>query len=510
MKLEKQYYEITSQEKVKKLGQYFTPLSIAHFMSSWIMECSPKSILDPAVGNGVFLKDIDCENIECLGYEIDSDILNFFKENKRFNYKVLIQDYLQSEWDLKFDAIICNPPYNRFQMIDDRKQILDNFSQKLNFKISGYTNQYILFLLKSIYQLNDNGRLAYIIPNEFLNSGYGNKVKKYLIDNKLLYAIINFDSNINVFENALTTACIILIKKEIHKDVEFINITSEEEFNILSNNFFSSDIQRKRVNYNDLNYKEKWGQYFDHSEQLNYKNLVKFSKFAKAMRGIATGDNSYFVFNESKRREMNLNIRSFFPCITRAIDVTTPILSFETFQKLREKDKNIYVFDGTLYKDKNNEKYIKMGENRNVHKKYLTSHRSPWYSMEKKDPAPILINVFSRNRLKVIRNLANIKNLTCYHGIFILQNYDHLIDVLFCYLLTSVGQDILYLNRRQYGGGLDKFEPNDINNSMCLDFDLLTDEDICNIRKLYDKLVLSESSDLIINELESIFIKYLL
>ena len=85
-------------------------------------------------------------------------------------------------------------------MIDGRKAIIENFNNRLGLKISGYTNQYILFLLKSIYQLNDNGRLAYIIPNEFLNCGYGYKVKKYLIENKLLYAIINFDSKLNIFK----------------------------------------------------------------------------------------------------------------------------------------------------------------------------------------------------------------------------------------------------------------------------------------------------------------------
>ena len=205
MTLEKKYYENVSEEKVKKLGQYFTPEKIASFMRNWILESDPKSILDPAVGNGIFFREIDSNKIKCFGYEVDPNIINFFKNDYNITYNILIEDYLKNEWDLKFDAIICNPPYNRFQMIDDRKYILDNFNKRLGIKISGYTNQYILFLLKSIYQLNDYGRLAYIVPNEFLNSGYGNKIKKFLIDHKLLYAIINFDNHMSIFDNALTT-----------------------------------------------------------------------------------------------------------------------------------------------------------------------------------------------------------------------------------------------------------------------------------------------------------------
>lgn len=508
MTLEKKYYKTVSKEKVGKLGQYFTPKYIADFMRNWIMESKPKSILDPAVGNGVFLNGINCEQIRCYGYEIDREIIEFFKKEYQINYQVLIEDYLRNEWDLKFDAIICNPPYNRFQMIDGRKAIIENFNNRLGLKISGYTNQYILFLLKSIYQLNDNGRLAYIIPNEFLNCGYGYKVKKYLIENKLLYAIINFDSKLNIFENVMTTACIVLVKKEKLDEVEFINISSINEFEEISINFFSSKINRKKMKYSDLNCREKWCKYFNNGKQIKYKNLVKFSIFAKAMRGIATGDNKYFVFNESKRLKFQLDERSLMPCITRSNDIKGCIFSIDDFNELRFKDKNVYVFDGTLFRDENNENYIKLGTELGVHKKYLTRHRNPWYRMESKEAAPILVNVFSRNSLKVVRNLAQIKNLTCFHGIFMQKEYVEFTNILFCYLSTPIGQNILYLNKRQYGGGLDKFEPNDINDAMCLDFHLLTTEDRNLINQIYSDIINIGINDSIIDTLNSIFARY--
>ena len=47
-------------------------------------------------------------------------------------------------------------------------------------KLSGFTNIYTLFILKSIWQLRKGGRTAYIVPSEFLNSDYGKDVKKYI------------------------------------------------------------------------------------------------------------------------------------------------------------------------------------------------------------------------------------------------------------------------------------------------------------------------------------------
>ena len=45
--------------KKKELGQFFTSPIIADFMSKLVYFDSAKTVLDPAVGEGVFLKYID-------------------------------------------------------------------------------------------------------------------------------------------------------------------------------------------------------------------------------------------------------------------------------------------------------------------------------------------------------------------------------------------------------------------------------------------------------------------
>ena len=39
------------------------------------------------------------------------------------------------------------------------------------------------------------------------------------------------------------------------------------------------------------------------------------------------------------------------------------------------------------------------------------------------------------------------------------------------YFLTDLSKEILDNNRREYGGGLNKFEPNDLNNAGVIDLD---------------------------------------
>ena len=126
------------------------------------------------------------------------------------------------------------------------KQHLKKLKKKLGLKLNGFTNLYTLFLLKSVYQLNKNGRAAYIIPSEFLNSDYGKLVKSYLINNKLLRYIIVFDFEENVFDDALTTASILLFANDNEKsEVEFINVKSLDELQSLQTKIQSYPVKLK-------------------------------------------------------------------------------------------------------------------------------------------------------------------------------------------------------------------------------------------------------------------------
>ena len=74
--------------------------------------------------------------------------------------------------------------------------------------------------------MNKNGRAAYIIPSEFLNSDYGKLVKSYLIKSKTLRHIIVINFKGNVFNDALTTASIILCANDNKSNkVQFSNVS---------------------------------------------------------------------------------------------------------------------------------------------------------------------------------------------------------------------------------------------------------------------------------------------
>lgn len=156
-----------------------------------------------------------------------------------------------------------------------------------------------------------------------------------------------------------------------------------------------------------------------------------------------------------------------------------PFFTSENFERLKKENANIYLFDaGKKVTDENLLHYIGIGLKTGIHQKYLTSKRNPWYLIENRPPAPIWVGVFNRNGIKFVRNEAGISNLTTFHCIYPLNNLFNNIetDLLFAYLLTDIAKQIFNDNRREYGDGLKKFEPNDLNNALMLDLSILDNQ----------------------------------
>jgi adenine-specific DNA-methyltransferase len=519
--IENDYSKSIPSEHRKKFAQFFTPFPLANLMAKWILgNKNIKTVLEPAFGLGVFSRAIlnHTEDVEIKGFEIDTTIFESAKQHfeDTENVNLLLQDYMFSGWETKYDGIICNPPYFKFHDYDN-KNIIKEIEANLKCRLNGFTNLYTLFLLKSIHQLNPNGRCAYIIPSEFLNSDYGKLVKTCLLKSKVLRHIIVFDFEENVFDDALTTASIILCANDGLTDkVQFTNIQSLQDLSIIDTliaDYPDFSNAGQVYSFSGLNPEIKWKAYYQKQNGLKFKNLVPFSTYAKVVRGIATGSNEYFTFSIPKAKEFSIDGQFLLPCICSAKDAKTPFFSQQDFEALKHNGKPVFLFNAKKSNDSNVLSYIQKGEKEEINKRFLTASRTPWYSIENRQPAPVWVSVFNRTGLRFIRNEANIYNLTSYHCIYPKQpdffsGID--IDLLFAYLLTDTARRIFEDNSRQYGNGLQKFEPNDLNNGMMLDLALLdkvTQEKILNLYSEYRTLILdNKSGDETLNKIDKILI----
>lgn len=480
MTLEQKYIASTSLDHRKRYAQFFTPEKIAEFMCQWVLQGKQKTrVLEPAYGLGIFSR-ILAQNatLPIDAYEIDGQIFASAITVRPNGVNLMNEDYFASDWNAKYDAIVCNPPYLKFHDYDNATYIPD-VNNHLGTKLNGFTNLYTLFLLKSIAQLQEGGRLAYIIPSEFLNSDYGVEVKHALIESNTLHHIIVIDFTECAFDDALTTACILLCERTTGSvSVRFSLVNNIEGLNTCLSEY-------TEYNASELDANIKWKSYYEEGNSCKYNHLVPFSKFAKVSRGIATGANDFFTFKPSKADDYDIPEECLMPCICKAVDAPQTFFTQNEFNKLINGDKAVYLFNGsTAPNNKNVLRYIHLGEESEINKRYLTASRSPWYAIENRPPAPIWVSVFNRSGLRFIRNEANIYNLTTFHCVYP-KNTGVDVEVLFAYLITDVAKEIFLDNSRQYGNGLVKFEPNDLNKGMAVDLTLLSTEENSFVKNVY-------------------------
>ena len=457
------YSSVVGYEHRRARGQFFTPFDVAAFMCRWVLSGDSDELYDPAFGLGSFYfaaKSL-APSVTFAGTEIDAGLLEYFRTHAPLMPSLSLScgDYL-AEWGRTHKAIVCNPPYMRFQQFASRGEVLASFERRLQMKLSGYTNIASAFLLKSLSELTHGARLAYIMPLEFLNTGYGKIVKDRLLDEGMLKALIKLQPEKEIFPDATTSLGMILVSRDGAIDpVRFYTVQNLRDLpDVLST------IPAQEVDVASLDPSEKWLKYFENERSSFFcPDLVTIDSYGQFSRGIATGANEFFAVSRSKAAELGIPREYFLDCITKSAQVRSSVFTDSDFENLERKDSKVLLLNINGKPTEAVRKYLRYGEGMGYHLRYLTKMRTPWYKLERRTPAPLLFGVFSREKFKVVRNLSQVMNLTCFHcfypNLFGLQ----LCDALFLYFQSRAARQILSISVRHYGDGLEKFEPNDLN-----------------------------------------------
>jgi adenine-specific DNA-methyltransferase len=368
---------------------------------------------------------------------------------------------------------------------------------KYGIKLSRLTNIYALFFMQALLFAKEGARIAFITPSEFLYTGYGEELKSFFLKYTTLDALILIDFEALVFDTALTTAVITLFRKGApqpgHK-VRFIRVFEwPPTVEMLRAVTIGAENPKKyvirQIFQKELNPRQKWLEYFEsvnHESML--KKLVPLCKFADIDRGIATGYNDYFTLSESQMKHWGIEKRFFVPVISKTIQCRGYDFTAEDWHHLKASDEKVfllYVFDEP---SPNLRKYIEYGQQLKVHQRYLTRYRNPWYSMEKREPAPILATVFHRRRMRFVLNSANVRNLTAFHCVYPKFTDQVMIKALLAYLNSDLCKELQIIKRREYGGGLHKFEPRDLESIPTLDLSRLSKDNLEFLASMFDKL----------------------
>lgn len=154
---------------VENLGQVFTPQHIVSDMLGLIQNTTKMKnprFLEPSCGNGAFFKHLPQNKI---AIELDSNVIA--------DSNVLNTDFFSYPVSEKFDVIIGNPPYVRYQdIVESTKFLLSRYSDMFDSR----SNLYLFFIYKCVLHLNDGGELILITPRDFLKSTASVRLNEFL------------------------------------------------------------------------------------------------------------------------------------------------------------------------------------------------------------------------------------------------------------------------------------------------------------------------------------------
>jgi len=220
-----------------------------------------------------------------------------------------------------FDVVIGNPPYVNLERMKEVSLAIEKMGYETYNKRG---DLYILFVEKGFNLIKKEGITSYIMPNKWLQAGYGKNLREYFLTKQLI-KLIDF-GDLQIFEGATTYPCIFVAKRSEPKNsfsVSVLKSTSSFDFNsIVSNtaetfetNQFSGDtwvISSK----NEKNLLTRLKQ--------NNKSLEEFVK-GEANYGIKFGLTEAFLIDNKKRDELikeNSNSQNLVGSILRGRDLT--------------------------------------------------------------------------------------------------------------------------------------------------------------------------------------------
>jgi len=205
--LSKKLTKSLSTEDKKIGGIFFTPpacvMDIIKRLRAFeqIHNRSFDTILEPSCGSGEFISALVREyphanitGIEYNGY-IYNQVSQHFSSVK--NAKIHHCDFLTynpapdadadaSNASPTPDLIIGNPPYYVMKK--------DEVSSEYYPFFDGRPNIFILFIIKSVKLLRDDGVLCFVLPSSFMNSQYYDKTRKYIVRHFTILHIAKCDS----------------------------------------------------------------------------------------------------------------------------------------------------------------------------------------------------------------------------------------------------------------------------------------------------------------------------
>lgn len=490
--------ENSSAQKLR--GAYYTPLPLAEMMVKLFLgDKSIKAVLEPSCGDGVFIDALDdleminqLDNVTAIEIEQEESekVENNYKKSEKV--RILNQDffdYYEKENENKYDLILGNPPYIRYQYLDEsQRKLMSDLLVSQGMKANRLVNTWVGFMVACVNLLSNEGKIAFVIPAEILQVAYAEDLRLFLADHLSKITLITFEEL--VFPD-IEQEIVVFVGEKGNEEkgiriIELNNLDDLENFDIDTNGF--QKLQHVH---------EKWTKYFTNNAEneliSRFRNDNRFQKLSDCALinvGITTGNNKYFSINDNTVRQYALE-NVVRPLIGRSAHAHSVYFEYADWRENVDAGKSAYLIDfPEIEYEKYSEKYkeyIRMGEKNEENKGYKCSIRDRWYRI----PSVWVPDAFflRRNNLypKFVLNCCDAVSTDTMHRVKFNDGVEPERILLSYY--NSISFAFTELCGRSYGGGVLEILPGEVGNILVPKLDDISIEKVQQVLKEVDCIV---------------------
>jgi len=470
------------REKLRQKGQFWTPAWVAEAMVAYVLRDGARCLFDPAVGAGAFFLAAQAlagrigRVIECCGVELEPSTLELAAARgvgADALARVHIGDFLELAPRLPpAQAIVANPPYVRHHRLPPTTKTLlrCTAAQVLGEPLDGRAGLHVYFLIWALRLLGKGGRLCFLVSADTCEGVFAPALWRWITAQYRLDAVLTFAPEASPFPDLDTNPIVIMIRNSPPSETfVWARCTSPGNAQLVPwvlRDFDPTEAKGLEVQLRTLSEGLRTGLSRRPSSLVDPG--VRLGDFARVMRGIATGCNSFFHLTKRQAAALNIPEEFLVPAIARTRDLDGPEVTAGTLEALEKAERPTLLFspDGRPLGDfpPSVQAYILHGEAIGVAQKPLIATRRPWYRMERRSAPPILFAYLGRRNLRFVRNRAGVVPLTGFLCVYPRLEEEFWVDALWQVLRHPATNANLALVAKSYGNGALKVEPRALEN----------------------------------------------